>query len=87
MSPRMYVDDYACLDIYYLVNAYKVDPCEDNPDDHEYLIAGILHVAQQAIPLHLVYPAAGYRDAAFEAIVALVKQEQARAVLEEDEDV
>ena len=83
MSRTMFIDDYACIDVAYLVYLTKVDPCED-PEDHEYLLAGVLHVAHHAMPVHVLYPTRGHRDAAFEAIVALVKREQARAVLEEE---
>ena len=60
-----YTDDYTCLDVFYLVHLTKVDPCEEHPDDHEWVLAGVLHVANQAVPVQISYPTRGHRDAAF----------------------
>lgn len=73
MSPTMYVDDYALLDVSYLVHAFPLNPCAEHPTDpEEWLIACLLHVGKKAHRCTLSYPTRALRDEAFEAIGAML---------------
>ena len=73
MFPTMYVDEYAILDVSYLVHAFPLNPCAEHPGDPEaWLIAGLLHVGKKAHQVTLSYPTRQLRDAAFETIGAML---------------
>jgi len=75
LSETLYVDDYGMVDVAYVVHACLIDP---EPDDDKPLwrIGLTLHVGQQCQPCCLEYPKQGFRDAAYEALVALVRAGQ-----------
>jgi len=84
----LYADDYGIVDTTYIVHACMVDPCEEHPEERPtYLIGFVLHVGQRSHQCSIEYPQRSLRDAAFEDIVRLVKQEAKReAAYTEDED-
>ncbi len=80
----IHVDDYGIVDTHYIVHAIPVDPCEEH-GDNQWLIGMILHVGHQAFQVAQGYPTRERRDAAFEAIAALIQCQQRQAVEEEDD--
>lgn len=82
----MYIDDYGIVDVSYIVHACMVDPCEEHDHEkREYLIGLVLHVGHVGHVCSIAYPQRHLRDAAFEQLIALVKQEMAELGEEEDE--
>lgn len=84
----IHVDDYSIVNVHYIVHAVPVDPCDEHggkPEDNDWLIGLILHVGHQAFQVAQGYPTRERRDAAFEAIAALIQCQQRQAV-EDDED-
>ena len=79
----MYVDDYGIVDTEYIVDATPINPSEDGVT--EYVIGIVLHVGMHSHCVAHVYPTRALRDAAFEQLCALIKQE-AQGVDMEDDD-
>lgn len=70
-----YIDEYAIVDLSYLVHAVPVNPCEEHAHE-DYLLGLLLHVGHQGYQVAHAYPTRALRDAAFEKICALIQQEQ-----------
>jgi hypothetical protein len=81
MSRMFHLDDYAILDVSYIVHAVPINPSAEH-DDEEYLIGLVLHVGTQALQVAQMYPTRALRDQAFEQIQARVRT----GVRKEDED-
>ena len=69
----LYIDEYAILDVSYIIHAFPLNPCVEHPaDPEEWLIAVLLHVGKKAHRATLSYPTRQLRDEAFEAIGAML---------------
>jgi hypothetical protein len=80
----MYVDDYGIVDTEYIVDATPMNPSEEH-GIAEYVIGIILHVGMHSHCVAHVYPTRALRDAAFEQLCALIKQEAQRVDVEDDD--
>lgn len=71
----MYMDDHGILDTAYLIHARPGDPNQDTPGA-EYSIDVLLGVGKRAKRCSLTYTSRPLRDAAFERLCVLVREEQ-----------
>jgi hypothetical protein len=84
-----YIDDYGMVRLDRVDHACLIDPCEcADPDDvhgpRRYLIGFLMDGGRKAYRCTIDYPTRLLRDAAWEAIQALVKQMTGQAVEEDD---
>jgi hypothetical protein len=88
----LYIDEYALVDLDYVVHAIPVNPGDAPETDandalHQYGIGIILHVGPQCCPVLHWYPTQGLRDAAFEQLCGLMRRQDATLYdLETEED-
>ena len=80
----LYIDPHCVLDTYYLVCAMRADG-EGQYDGH-HSIALLLHIEGKSKRVFVKYPDAQTRDAALEALGALLVDELGTAVVEEIPD-
>jgi hypothetical protein len=81
----LYIDDYTIVDTSYLVHACMVNPDHDAPPRTPYLLCILLHVGDLVHPCAIEYPTRASRDTAFEALLALVREERDAAEAEREE--